>query len=207
MAIGSQETAVTGIPAARRLTYPRGTLRSFSLAAIANFIATVALTATTAAVAIAYAHRITVIHHVIAHRATLAEARSADSWVRGALDATVAVSLAWVVSTFAMIARIKPMLGVSDDRLEQRRRFKTQLRPHPDWAMFRRWEKIIQVNLVVWVALRFAIPTSNAGTLAHLESLNRRGMVLNLVDAALLVVTCILAWRARTSIERGAAQP
>lgn len=206
MAIGNQQSELTSQAATRRQTYPRGTLRGFSLAAIASFIATVALTAAMAAVAIAYSHRITVIHHVVAHRVTRSEARAADQWVRWTVDASIAISLAWVVVALTMLARIREMFGITDgNALEQRRRLRTQLRSHPDWTMFRQWEKMIQVNLVIWLALRFAIPTSNAGTLAHLESVNRRGMVLHAVDAALLVATCVLAWRARTAVERGAA--
>ena len=188
------------------LAYNPNVLRSFSTWATASVIAGLALTVTTATLAVGYGFRIKALHDLDPERATIGDVRNIYVFVRWMLYVDIAVAVVWGVTLFRWGKQSLRLIGIdnSQDAALRRRQFKHVLDHNPDWRMFRRWQRFSLFYAVLWVGLRFAIPTAERGTLAYLESVNRRALIIDAVYVVMIFVGSALAWNAKKAVEIGA---
>ncbi len=185
-----------------KVAYPNGTLRAFSNAVMAGLVVGIVVLAATVSLAVAYAYRIEVLHDVVDQRATPSAVRNADNFVTWLYFAKLGASVAWVVMAVMTMRRAMEMLGIerSGDAAVQKRRY-NEATGDPRWKLYQWWQKSIQVYFLVTVLLRLLVRTTDTATVEHFESANRRGMILSIVDAVLLVAIIVLGWRAKAAVE------
>lgn len=201
-----EDGSTAGGPPRGTVVRPPGSLRAFSVSATATIAVGLILTATTVGLVFAYAYRISVIHDIADQQATPTQIRNADRYVTWLYYATLAMSVAWIVAALMTSKRTMRMLGIEGgDARDQRRRYGEVLQGQPDWKLYGWWQKSIQVYFLITVLLRLVIPTTNTGTLAYVESVSRRGLILNIIDVVLLVAITVLGWRAKVAVESTAA--
>ena len=187
------------------LAYEPNWLRSFSIWATASVVAGLVLAGTSAATAVGYAVRIDAIHDFAEQTATVADVDNAYQFVRWMLYVNLAVIVAWIVTLLRLTKWSYRLVGIGEQHevSTRRRLFKQVLERSPDWTMYKRCQTWFSIYAVLWVLLRFAIPTPDTGTLAHLVSVNRRSLIIESVYVVLTLVISVLGWRAKRAVEAG----
>jgi len=77
------------------------------------------------------------------------------------------------------------------------------LREHAAVARpYRLWLGCCWGSITVGLLLRITLPTSTTDAISKLESINRHGVIVSIVFAAIDVAIAILGWPARSAIEQ-----
>jgi hypothetical protein len=146
--------------------------------------------------------RVSVVQSVRAGTAPLEDILSADKHVRWSRLASMAASLCWMAAVIMLSKYMMDELGVQKSGIGSRnQRFKAALKAHPEaWKRYRIWLGWNLGGLAIFLLLRFALPTSNGGTMAQFTRASQRSAVFSFVGAALTLVIAVSGWKSAKAI-------